>query len=376
VAILNNSKTGKLAILLGLLFLPGLLLVLYLLNFRDKSLQILPSDEFLNKGRWAYCNPESVNHYFKSNEEETSIDYTLGGNVAYAGLGFNLAYNFPFLDLSAYDTLQIKVYTGRAQTFFVAIRTYEPGLSDPKKNFEPARHCEVITPTRGLQSVYKIPLSLLKDPQWWIAQNAAQKINLEKQPLKYALVMQVFISDYSLIGQRELLSVRGISFHITPLVPEVLIWCLAAGYYVLFGFFLLWSRRKRQVAAGKQSIISSYKKLALSSYKEQDIEKINQFIKEHYFEPDVTIEKLIQMTGLSQKRISDILHKEYKMNFKEFINWLRLEEAKRLLKETDINIIEIAFRLGYNSNSYFGSIFKKVEGLSPREYRERHTLLH
>jgi AraC-like DNA-binding protein len=55
-------------------------------------------------------------------------------------------------------------------------------------------------------------------------------------------------------------------------------------------------------------------------------------------------------------------------------HWCRIQEAKRLLNETDLNVTEIAFRLGFNSHSYFSAIFKDQEGLTPSEYRGKYGM--
>lgn len=51
------------------------------------------------------------------------------------------------------------------------------------------------------------------------------------------------------------------------------------------------------------------------------------------------------------------------------MNRLRIEKAKNLLKETGLKISEISSRVGYSQTSYFGSIFRKFEGCTPKEYR-------
>ena len=51
-----------------------------------------------------------------------------------------------------------------------------------------------------------------------------------------------------------------------------------------------------------------------------------------------------------------------------------ISEAKILLKLTNINVSELAYRLGYENPGYFIRLFKKAEGLTPLEYHKRGTL--
>ena len=55
-----------------------------------------------------------------------------------------------------------------------------------------------------------------------------------------------------------------------------------------------------------------------------------------------------------------------------YISKRRIQEAKRLLLDKPMSIKDIALQIGYNYSSYFCSIFKKYEGISPHEFRNMH----
>jgi two-component system response regulator YesN len=54
----------------------------------------------------------------------------------------------------------------------------------------------------------------------------------------------------------------------------------------------------------------------------------------------------------------------------EYINMARIKKAKELLANTSLKVYEIAYEVGFNDQHYFSSVFKKIVGLSPTEYRE------
>ncbi len=54
-----------------------------------------------------------------------------------------------------------------------------------------------------------------------------------------------------------------------------------------------------------------------------------------------------------------------------FIINMKLEKAKYLLSVTDLNIAEVAYQCGFLDNVYFSYVFKKKEGITPREYRNK-----
>ena len=58
----------------------------------------------------------------------------------------------------------------------------------------------------------------------------------------------------------------------------------------------------------------------------------------------------------------------------EFLHRMRIEEAKRLLRESKDCIYLIADQVGFKSPCYFSTVFKELEGRSPKEYRRLHLL--
>ena len=59
------------------------------------------------------------------------------------------------------------------------------------------------------------------------------------------------------------------------------------------------------------------------------------------------------------------------MNFTEYLTGIRIETAKRLLSERELSIKQVCVDSGYANPNYFSRIFKKYEGKTPSEYRER-----
>ena len=57
--------------------------------------------------------------------------------------------------------------------------------------------------------------------------------------------------------------------------------------------------------------------------------------------------------------------------FKQYLNIIRITEAKRLLRETDNQITSCAYNVGYNNIPHFNRTFKQLEGISPKEYRKK-----
>lgn len=90
----------------------------------------------------------------------------------------------------------------------------------------------------------------------------------------------------------------------------------------------------------------------------------------------ITTEEIANELGLNRTYLSSRFKKETGMNLVDYINILKVDEAKRLLITTDYTFVHIANTLCFSSQSYFQSIFKKYTGETPKEFRRKglHTL--
>ena len=79
----------------------------------------------------------------------------------------------------------------------------------------------------------------------------------------------------------------------------------------------------------------------------------------------------LQDLGLSRRRAVEIFKEAYGMTPKAYMDSLRLQEAKRLLVQTDSRIIDIAAVVGFGGLFTFNRFFKEKTGCSPNEYRKR-----
>lgn len=100
------------------------------------------------------------------------------------------------------------------------------------------------------------------------------------------------------------------------------------------------------------------------------INKINLYI-ENNFHQNITLRQLAEIFFISPNYLSTIFNEKNGMSLKDYINKLRIRKAKEYLEETDMKISEISKLVGYSQLSYFGSIFNKLEGSTPNEFRSK-----
>ena len=101
------------------------------------------------------------------------------------------------------------------------------------------------------------------------------------------------------------------------------------------------------------------------------ITNLNSFLLEHLSE-DLSIERLMNEFHVSRNKLYNSANEYLGMGIAEHIKALRIKEARRLLKETDLAVQEIADRVGFNDYNYFCRTFKKEVGMPAKQYRKHH----
>ncbi len=92
---------------------------------------------------------------------------------------------------------------------------------------------------------------------------------------------------------------------------------------------------------------------------------------EENFRKDFPITVLAEISGVSQQYLCRIFNQTMNIRPNEYITCRRLQEAKHLLSETTLSIREICMQSGFTDASYFSTVFRRYEGISPAEYRKK-----
>ena len=94
------------------------------------------------------------------------------------------------------------------------------------------------------------------------------------------------------------------------------------------------------------------------------------YIEKHYGE-DISLQNLAEICGVSTQHFCRLFREEMGMRPMEYVARKRISEAKVALYDSDASIAQIGQKVGYADPNYFGIVFKKYEGISPREFRKR-----
>ncbi len=94
------------------------------------------------------------------------------------------------------------------------------------------------------------------------------------------------------------------------------------------------------------------------------------YIHKNYRE-NVKLSDVAKYVGMNESYLSRLFKKNLNINFVDYLNQIRIQQAKELLNNPELLISDIAYQVGYSNENYFSRVFKAVEGISPRQYQKK-----
>lgn len=116
------------------------------------------------------------------------------------------------------------------------------------------------------------------------------------------------------------------------------------------------------------ALTSEESRVDYPNYLHMKISRIAGFVNKNYRET-ITLRTVARQFGISEYYLSRKFKSVTGFSFSSYLNTTRINIAKKLLREANMNITRIAEESGFNSITHFGRIFKTTTGLSPRAYR-------
>ena len=205
----------------------------------------------------------------------------------------------------------------------------------------------------------------------------SKNINGNKHTLEYI--------NYSWLKK---LSIGFVGFFLAWFFYEILMF-LGIKYYIeadyvitFFGVVVIYmiavyTIRQPEIFSGISVIKpeAKYEKSSISEEEAKDyINKLHEIMRKDklYLKPDLNLKTLAELLDISQHKLSQVINEFLKMNFAEYLNNYRVEEAKARLINPDFSnytILSIAFDVGFNNKVSFNNAFKKITGTTPSEYK-------
>jgi AraC-like DNA-binding protein len=345
--------------------------LIFLFFANSRSIEVFPNDAKTKLDQYTDQHSGGNSQIISINPHgpKASLDFKfkLGQKFAYpyVGLVFYLAQDTSLVNLSDYSNFKIKFHPHQMSSLKVYLRTHIDGITKEGQSLSYRHLQSEIRIDENTPQTLVIPLTNFSVPLWWFEQNKIRASDLEQE--SFTQVSNVVIENGALdnLDTPYWLTIESITFTKSWLQP--IIYSLIILVVWIIGLLFYGSFRNKPDTVIK----ITYQKLDLQNEKDFDTKKVLEFLYENYANQIVTLKKVSELTGLSTTRISSIITDKFEMSFPQYLNLIRITEAKRLLDESDLKIIDIAFSTGFNHVSSFNRTFKLISGQTPNEYRKR-----
>lgn len=278
----------------------------------------------------------------------------------YTGIRFKKKSKTP-IDLSSFNQIRFKVRAGKSRLIPINLSLNDYELTNGKKT-------TIILHTKLHYSpdkdVYTLPLNDFTVPSWWLVINKITAADIGDYNLKAISSIDIQCGELLPQNTSDQIELYDISFLNDPKkVIETISIVVLALDLLLFLVYLF--RLKYTV----QLVPVPYQSQEVENIADSDIQKIQAYISANYSDP-ITTSTIQQETGISKTKIPTLLKTHLNTTLKQLLLTIRINEAKRLLKESDLPVNSIADKVGFGHVSHFNRVFKDVEGKTPLEFRK------
>ncbi len=294
-----------------------------------------------------------------------SFGYTLkeGFPYPYAGLSVNTGRDT--INLSQYNRFIITLKANFTESIRLFVLTFEDSITKPQTPLS-YRYNEIQIPAQKVLKTYSFKFSDLTTPTWWFERNKILPNQLQRADFSKVTAINLN-NGYSInLNRSDTLIITKMKFVHSNQILFLYSGCIFLCYYAVL---LMIVRKKRKLKTLVQVI--PYEIVDIESSSDEELSNVVSFLASNFNDPDLSVQKTAEKTGMSVYKVPSVIKENFNCSFKEYLNKIRIEEAKRLLSNTDRRVTEIAFAIGYNSPPHFNRLFKELNGQSPREFREK-----
>ncbi|MGE5395331.1 MAG: helix-turn-helix domain-containing protein [Candidatus Saccharibacteria bacterium] len=348
-------------------FVLGILICVYYSSIKDFA--VFPNAQIFN---YQFYSDSTAGGNTKILHQQVSdsilkIDYQISNKITTPYAGINIGpKESKSINLGNYNQLTIKLKGDGINGIGIAMVTNNSLKGMEKKRLDILfYHIFKISP--GINT-YRINPDKFGVPDWWGENNRLEDASTIKPDLRNLQTINVNGAFTPDTGKPQSIEIYSMAFsrNNMPLFAWIIALELALILLVFTALYLVEKTREK-----RQTITITYKPIENKTIERPKSDFID-FINQNFHNSELTLEFVSGETGVSQRRITNDIQNQFACNFKTYINRLRITESKRLLLETDLNIGEIAFRVGFNNQSHFNRVFKAEMLISPTEFREKH----
>ncbi|MEO1435242.1 MAG: AraC family transcriptional regulator [Bacteroidota bacterium] len=176
----------------------------------------------------------------------------------------------------------------------------------------------------------------------------------------------LFLIGNSLVILRNLLDSNQMTLQYMTVATS----CFALGVVC---WFVLSGLHHPNLFSGVDQALQSDSEHAPTPEHQETLQSLQQFMEQErpYLDDGLTLQTLASKINLPEKELSSLINQQLGKHFFDFINSYRIETAKGLLEDQPaLTVLEILYKVGFNSKSSFYTAFKKATGTTPTNYRK------
>lgn len=228
---------------------------------------------------------------------------------------------------------------------------------------------------------FEIPVEEIKDiPEWWYASYPHWTTDIQK--MKYENIKIIWLTadnsnEKDVEHRVKVKSLRLVPVACKDFLSDVITVMLA--FWAILAIVALYLRRnniseeEKEKGKEQQVVYVPYEKLDTEKDTINLKDEILTFIGKNYPNPELKLADVAKALSMAEDRTSEEIRIATGKSFKAYLNTIRIEESKRLLKNTAMHISEIAFSVGYNNVQHFNRVFKESVGVAPGTFRDGST---
>jgi len=318
-----------------------------------------------------------------------TYSYTVGTGIEYPYAGLSLWANQRSedinsnMDISEYTHFVLDVIAENSSSEMIVIRPVIPGVTiDNNSGTRGFFSTQIPLTEQRFQGT--ISLDELTTPGWWYSRNITSKPECPAADFSNVIEIVFQQGDKIELDREATVTINKLIFEKHPsdavlrsqddlakelkrnIITIILLLLLTLTFLSSIKFI----KKVSEEDDGSEKIIISYDRVEIEEEQNNDLQRITEYIASNYANPEFSVEQLAKGAGVSTSKIPTLLKKQYSMNFKQYLNTVRITEAKRLLLESDHQIVTIAHSVGYNNIPHFNRTFKQLTELSPKKFRE------
>jgi len=345
----------------------GILLVVYFSSMKD--FVVFPNKQVFDYKFYSDSTAGGDSKILKKlvTDSIVKIDFQISNTINAPYVGINVGpKKGKSIHIGHYNQLTIKLKGEEINGIGIALVTQNSFKTDDQQN-QGILFYHIFKISSGIHT-YTISTDKFEVPDWWGENNRIENASAIQPDLKTLETINVSSAFTDNTGKTQSIEIYSLAFSRNN--QALIVWIIALEFAFIFLVFItLYVIEKMREK--KQIITITYQAIENKTI-ESSKQGFIDFINTHFQNSELTLEVVSRETGVSQRRITNEIQHQFECNFKTYINRLRINESKRLLLDKEMNIGEIAFKVGFNNQSHFNRVFKAESQISPTEYREQH----